>query len=126
MGDENSHGGDSDLPATLDALDDSDCRTILEHLAITNPMTAPELSAECDIPLSTLYRKLDCLEDASLVVERTGIQPNRHGRHRSYYEPNFEKVSVTLEEENGLKLEIKRPARDSRDRLAQLWSEMRE
>lgn len=126
MDDEHSHDGEPDLQAALDALDDPDCRTILEYLAITNPMTAHELSTECDIPPSTLYRKLDLLKEASLIIERTRIQPESQGRHRSHYHPNFEAVTVTLDEENGLTLEIKRPVRDSRDRLAELWSEMQE
>lgn len=126
MDNEHSHEGEPDLQAALDALDDPDCRTILEYLAIMNPMTAHELSTECDIPLSTLYRKLDLLKEASLVIEKTEIQPESQGRHRSHYHSNFEVVSVTLDEENGLALEIKRPARDSQDRLAELWSEMRE
>ena len=90
-------GDDSpDLQSVLDALDDADCRTIIRHL--DEPKTATEVSEECDIPMSTTYRKLDLLTDASLLVEGTEIRPDGH--HATRYELDFETVSLGLTETN--------------------------
>ena len=70
------------LQAVLDALDDPACRTIIKEL--DEPMTANELADETDIPLSTLYRKIDLLTDASLVVETTEIRDDGHQIGRAH------------------------------------------
>lgn len=115
-------GDDSpDLQSVLDALDDADCRTIIRHL--DEPKTATEVSEECDIPMSTTYRKLDLLTDASLLVEGTEIRPDGH--HATRYELDFETVSLGLTETNDLEVSIDRPARTADERLASLWGEVR-
>jgi DNA-binding IclR family transcriptional regulator len=110
-----------DLQSVLDALDDADCRTIIRHL--DEPMTATEVSEECDIPMSTTYRKLDLLTDASLLVEGTEIRPDGH--HATRYELDFETVSIGLTEAHDLEVSIDRPARTADERLASLWGEVR-
>ncbi|MFB6198530.1 MAG: helix-turn-helix domain-containing protein, partial [Halobacteriaceae archaeon] len=60
------------LQTVLDALDDQDCRKILEKLE--EPMTAAEIAEACDIPISTTYRKLDLLSEGSLVSEGTKVR----------------------------------------------------
>jgi DNA-binding IclR family transcriptional regulator len=110
-----------DLQSVLDALDDADCRTIVRHL--DEPMTATEVSEECDIPMSTTYRKLDLLTDASLLVEGTEIRPDGH--HATRYELDFETVSIGLTEAHDLEVSIDRPARTADERLASLWGEVR-
>lgn len=111
---------DPDLEAVLDALDDVDCRTIIRNLE--EPRTAPELADVCDIPRSTLYRKLEQLSAASLLAEGTEIRTD--GSHASRYEIDFTEVLVVLEEDLDLDVEIERPARRADDRLAELWSEV--
>lgn len=76
------------LQAILDALDDADCRTILRETA--QPMTANELSDMCDIPQSTLYRKLELLSHASLLREQDTINPQ--GGRTTRYERDFDNV----------------------------------
>lgn len=112
---------DPELEAVLDTLDDHDCRTIIGNL--DEPRTAPELAEVCDIPRSTLYRKLEQLTAASLLAEGTEIR--RDGSHASRYEIDFREVVVLLDEELALDVEIERPARRADDRLAELWSEVR-
>jgi DNA-binding IclR family transcriptional regulator len=115
-------GDDSpDLQSVLDALDDADCRTIIRHL--DEPMTATEVSEECDIPMSTTYRKLDLLTDASLLVEGTEIRPDGH--HATRYGLDFETVSIGVTETKELEVSIDRPARTADERLASLWGEVR-
>jgi DNA-binding IclR family transcriptional regulator len=110
-----------DLQSVLNALDDADCRTIIQHL--DEPMTATEVSEECDIPMSTTYRKLDLLTDASLLAEGTEIRSDGH--HATRYEVDFDTVSIGLTEDQALEVSIERPARSAEERLASLWGEVR-
>ncbi|MBS3759920.1 helix-turn-helix domain-containing protein [Halodesulfurarchaeum sp.] len=112
---------DPDSQAIFDALEDSDCRRIIEHLE--EPQTAKELSEDCDLPLSTTYRKLDILTEASLLSERTVIQSDGH--HSTQYEMAFEQVAVHLNEEHELTVGIHREAESTDERLESLWAEVR-
>ncbi len=111
-----------DLEVVLDALRDPACRTIIQSLE--EPMTATELSEHCDIPLSTTYRKLEKLTDSSLLDEQ--IEVREDGRHTSRYTPHFDAVLVRLVEKQHLELSISRPPRSADERLADLWSEVRQ
>jgi len=109
------------LQSVLDALDDEDCRTIIEHLE--EPLTAGEVSEECDIPMSTTYRKLDLLSDAQLLAE--GVEVRQDGHHATRYRTDFNEVIVALAEDRSLDVEIDRPSEDAADRLASMWGEVR-
>ena len=112
-----------DLEDVLTALEDEDCRRIIANLE--TPRNAGELQERCDIPKSTLYRKLDTLTDSTLVSEGTEIRSD--GTHAGRYEVNFEEAVVAFDpdHEQRLRLEIERPARTADERLAELWSEVR-
>jgi DNA-binding transcriptional ArsR family regulator len=110
-----------DLQTVLDALDDEDCREFVR--AADEPMTARELSETCDVPLSTTYRKLDLLTEASLLAERTEVRSD--GQHTSRYAPEFDSVCVSLDEDREFDVEIDRPERSPDRRLAEMWSELR-
>lgn len=109
------------LQDVLDALDDSDCRTIVTHL--DGAMTANELSEACDIPLSTMYRKLDLLSDASLVDEQIEIRTD--GRHTTRYVLAFDEVRIALDDDRSVDVAIKRRTQTPEERLSELWSEVR-
>ncbi|WP_435099396.1 ArsR/SmtB family transcription factor [Halorubrum sp. N11] len=112
----------------LDALADDDARRIVS--ALSEPKTASDVSEECDIPLSTTYRKLELLTEASLLSESTDIR--RDGQHTTRYSVSFETVTVSIDgaksEENDREfaIEFTRPDRTRDERLADLWSELRE
>ena len=113
----------------LDALADDAARQIVA--ALTEPKTASELSEECDIPLSTTYRKLEMLTDASLLSESTDIR--RDGQHTTRYSVSFDAVTVTVDDgDDGdadrreFEVAFSRPERTRDERLADLWSELRE
>lgn len=103
------------------ALDDDDCREIIRRLE--EPLTVAELTARCDIPQSTLYRKLERLVDATLLEESTEIR--RDGHHATRYAIAFTSVDLTLEDDRTLSVTIDRPSRTADERLAELWSEVR-
>lgn len=108
--------------AVLSALDDADCRDIISCLEA--PMTANELSDVCDVPLSTMYRKLDRLSDATLLEEGTEIRPG--GQHATRYEVDFQEVAFALDDDRQFDVSVARPARTADERLASLWSHVRE
>jgi len=112
------------MPAAEDicaALDDPDCREIIR--ALEEPLTAAELISRCDIPQSTLYRKLEVLTDATLLEESTEIR--RDGHHASKYAVAFDEVTFVLDDDQSLAVQIERPPQTAEERLAELWSEMR-
>lgn len=63
-----------DPSALLEALDDPTCRTVLNELRDCS-LTAQEISATCDIPQSTAYRKLDLLTEAGLLDPTVRVAP---------------------------------------------------
>lgn len=110
-----------ELGTVLAALDDPDCRRIIRHLE--EPMTASEISTQCDIPTSTTYRKLETLTDASILSEGTTIRTDGH--HTSTYAVAFEEVTVFLDDDRQFEVSITRPARSADEQLADLWGEVR-
>lgn len=110
-----------ELDVVFRALEDQLCREIITEL--DEPMTVAELSETCDVPLSTTYRKVDRLEEASLVTERTEIR--RGGHHRSLYQVNFVTLVVVLSQGQSIELEIERPRSNPEEGLVSLWSELR-
>ena len=91
-----------DPQAVLAALDDDACRAILEATAET-ALTATELSEECDIPMSTAYRKVEMLTEADLVAEQVRI--NTSGKHATEYRKNFDDVLVSVAD-GGVEVEL--------------------
>lgn len=96
--------GEEDIGSILTALDDADCRTILEELGDDVYRSASELSERCDVPLSTTYRKLELLEEAGLLEERLRIRQS--GRHASEYARRVEGVRVAVDGDDGIALEL--------------------
>ncbi len=75
------------------------------------------------MPLSTTYRKLELLSNASLVDERTKIRPGGH--HTTQYALDFEAVRIALDDDREFEVTIDRPPRAPDEQLAKLWSEVR-
>lgn len=84
---------ESAVQEILDALDDSDCRAILDATS-EKALTANEVAETHDLPLSTTYRKLDLLTEAGLVEERTRIRQS--GKHASEYTRLVDDVVISL------------------------------
>lgn len=110
-----------DLQDVLEALDDSACRDIMQEL--DEPMTASEISNTADVPLSTTYRKLELLSEATIVEEHTEIREDGH--HTTLYELFFEAVRIALDEDREFEVELTRPTRTAEEQLARLWTEVR-
>lgn len=106
----------------LDVLSDNAAQRIVK--ALEEPMTASQISEECDIPLSTTYRKLDAMTEAKLLEESTEIR--RDGQHTTRYAVAFDAVNVSLTDDRDLVVEFDRPEPRTDERLATLWSQVRE
>ncbi|MFW5956521.1 MAG: helix-turn-helix domain-containing protein [Halorhabdus sp.] len=84
---------ESAVQKVLDALDDADCRGILD-VTSEEALTASEISEVRDLPLSTTYRKLDLLTEAGLLGELTRIRQS--GKHASEYTRLVHGVAISL------------------------------
>jgi DNA-binding transcriptional ArsR family regulator len=82
---------DDAVQAVLHALQDDDCRAVLDATD-EEPLSASELAEACELPLSTTYRKLDELTEAGLLAERTRLCPG--GKHASEYVRLVDEVLV--------------------------------
>jgi DNA-binding IclR family transcriptional regulator len=87
----------------LDALEDVDCRAIIEATR-EETLSASEISEKCDLPLSTTYRKLEKLTDVGLLDEE--IRLSRSGKHTSEYALSIENVQLSVDGENGVELVV--------------------
>lgn len=110
-----------DPDAVFRALDDGTCREIIAEL--DEPQTVTEIAEHCDIPLSTTYRKIERLDEASLVTQRTEIRQGGH--HRALYRADFVTVRAFVSPERSLDVAIDRPVPEPQEGLVSLWSEMR-
>ncbi|WP_160135623.1 winged helix-turn-helix domain-containing protein [Halococcus salsus] len=106
----------------LEALGDPDSQAILEET--TSPMTAKEIAENKDIPISTLYRKLDLLSSATLLREIHTVHQDRGRITR--YQRNFTDIRIFTLENGKLDVEMSRPKRPANHRLADMWSTMGE
>lgn len=85
------------------ALEDADCRAIMDATS-EETLSAAELSEECDLPLSTTYRKIDKLVDADLLEERIRIR--KSGKHTSEYVLGVDDLVVSVESSGGMTLRV--------------------
>jgi hypothetical protein len=72
--------------------------------------------------MSTTYRKLDLLSEASLVVESTEIRPDGH--HATLYDAGFDAVTIALDGD-AITVTVERPESRPAERLASMWREVR-
>lgn len=94
---------DDRIDTLLDALEDRDCREILEATG-EQALSAAELSDVCDLPLSTTYRKVDQLTSAGLLEEQ--IRLSRSGKHTSEYALGIETVEFSVDPDDGVALQV--------------------
>ena len=102
-----SHRDTAEPSAVLSALSDTDSRRILAACD-DEPRTAQECAAVCDIPLSSVYRKLDQLSEASLLSEGLRIQPNAH--HPREFSTQFDSLSLSFDA--GVSVDFRQVATD--------------
>ncbi|WP_396610693.1 helix-turn-helix domain-containing protein [Haloferax sp. S1W] len=104
-----SHNSHADPDVVLSALSDDDSRRILAACD-EQALTAQECADTCDVPLSTVYRKLNTLAEASLLEEGRRIQAATH--HPREYSTNFDTLSLSLASGSNVAVEFRQVATD--------------
>ena len=108
---------DADLETVVGLLDDDHVRTIL--LATSeNPLSASELTEGCDASQQTVYRRLERLQEAGLVDDRTRVR--KDGHHDTVYTATLDRVSIRLHD-GAFEFELERTHTDAADELTNLW-----
>lgn len=84
--------------------------------------SAKELSEECDVAPSTIYRRVEDMLAADLLVERTRIEAD--GSHHSVYEANIDHLDVDIDDGT---IDVSVHVReDAAQRFSRIWSDIRE
>lgn len=81
-----------DTPTLLRLVSDEYSQQILECIDV--PMTVGAIAAQCAIPTSTAYRKIEQLDDAGLVEE--SIRPSSSGRHATEYQRAIDELYISI------------------------------
>jgi len=101
---------DADPAQVLEQLSDPGCRAILA--ATGRPRTAAELCELCEMPTSTVYRKLEGLSEAALLEETRRLRD--HGNHPVQYRRRVDHLHLSFDDAAGVVLDTRRsnPGRD--------------
>ena len=97
---------------------------VRQVLAATSrePMSVKELSDECDVALSTIYRRVEEMVDYDLLVERTQIEPD--GSHHSVFAANIDHLDVDIDDGT---IDVSVHVReDAARRFSRIWSDIRD
>lgn len=115
-------GGD-DVGQVAELLANPCAREILVRTA-RDALSADELAEQCDLSRTTVYRQLERLEAADLVVGTVQFDPQGH--HFERYRASLDRVTVDLDTE-GLHVTVDRtePPNDAVDRLEGLFDRLR-
>ncbi|MBX0293822.1 ArsR/SmtB family transcription factor [Haloarcula nitratireducens] len=111
---------DPDGIAALGLLHDEYAREIFVA-ASREAMSAKELAEACGFSLPTVYRRVDDLVDAGLVVENNEIDPS--GNHYTSYEAAVEHIDVDVRD-GELDVTITQQS-DAVDRFTRVWEDIR-
>ena len=105
----------------LDLLGEERVRQILAATS-RDPLSAKELGEECDVALSTIYRRVEDMVANDLLVEQTQIENDES--HHSVYEANVDHVDVDIEDGT---IDIKMDVReDAAQRFSRIWGDIRD
>lgn len=98
-------------------------RRVRQILAATSrePRSAKELSDECDVALSTIYRRTEDMLEQNLLVEQTEIESD--GSHHSVYKANVDHLDIEIEDGT---IEVSVHVReDAAQRFSRIWNDIR-
>lgn len=90
-----------DASKILWILSDSYCRTILQSIKYA-PKSCMEISAECRIPISTVYRRTQYLHDQKLVHTSGSISDD--GKKYFLYKSRVKSVETQFDEKLTVKI----------------------
>ena len=100
-------------------LDDEYARSLLSATS-HEPMTAPELNNQFEMSKSTVYRRLNKLEECGLVS--VVHVPDPDGNQRKQYEAQLDELTVSLDEgEFELDIQTTTRTQEFADTFTDLW-----
>lgn len=94
---------DDERNRLLGVLEDTHCRAIIEATG-EKPRSARELAEQCDIALSTTYRKIRKLLEAELLEKRIRITGTHEHKHE--YALRVDHIEIRVTPENGVELSV--------------------
>ena len=110
------------LASVAELLADPYARDILAA-ASEDSVDAATLAERLDADPSTVYRRLEILEEHGLVTSR--VQPRSDGHHYNVYQAQLRRLTVDLND-GEYRVDVERePPTDPADRLTKLFEEIR-
>lgn len=97
---------------------------VRQVLAATSrePLSAKELSDECDVALSTIYRRAEEMVAHDLLVERTQVEPD--GSHHSVFAANIDHLDIDVDD-GAIDVNV-HIREDAAQRFSRIWSDIRD
>lgn len=86
-------------------------------------MSVRNISEAAGVPVSTAYKKIEKLREASLVTDATEVRPGGH--HRSRYLVAFDRIVVGVDEHREFAIEIERELAAPERQFLGIWTEIR-
>lgn len=105
MTEERTRGPSAEADDLLAMLADETTRELLA--ALDRPMSAGELSDACDVPRSTVYRRVDRLAGTPLLDDRVVVRDDGH--HTVKYDLAVTGLRVRLTDDATVEVEVDRP-----------------
>ncbi|MFB6224292.1 MAG: ArsR/SmtB family transcription factor [Haloarcula sp.] len=105
----------------LELLGEKRVRKILAATS-RESLSAKELSEECDVALSTIYRRVEDMTTHNLLIERTRIESD--GSHHSVYKANIDHLDVDIVD-GAIDVQV-HVREDAAQRFSRIWSDIRE
>ncbi|MCW8173218.1 helix-turn-helix domain-containing protein [Natrialba swarupiae] len=110
---------DSETEELLALLDDEYARTIILE-TYDEAQSAESLSAACDADPSTIYRRIDRLQERGLLVDQQRLDPNGH--HYKVYVARLEGVAIDVTED-GFDVDVDYAEEEPADTFTRLYEE---
>lgn len=110
-----------DVREIASLLEDEYAHAILIHTS-SREMSVPELSEACDASESTIYRRIQHLQQYDLLEER--LQLDRDGHHYNTYTARLERVEIELVD-GRFELEVSYRTETAADRFTDLFEGLR-
>ena len=112
---------DSGVREIAALLEDEYAHAFLIHTS-TQAMSAAELSEARDASISTIYRRIERLQEHDLLDEQ--LQPDRDGHHYRTYAARLERVEIELVD-GSFELEVTYHAENAAARFTDLFEGLR-
>lgn len=102
-------------------LEDEYAHAILIYTS-DRAMSAEELSDACEASVSTIYRRIERLQEKDLLAEQ--LQLDRDGHHYNTYAARLDRIEIELTD-GGFEIEVTYRPDDAADRFTDLFEGLR-